>query len=416
MLKHMIRRNLRQPLAALAVLLFAAVLTVVLCHLHRSGQEELQSYEETYASVPVFFKVTDLDGSKPKDYSGINGWVVDLFEGDKLTPNFRPFIEETHIRISLDGKYYLTDDDGEPVLDKRLMPMYKKQTTTGISSTYVAEELTEGWGGKIYWNEGYDESILLSREFVCIVPESLRDKREMDLEYLYEYWPTGVVGDLGGSIMMKARHTFRVAGYYTDPGNSRIYCPYLTMEEIHVTLHKSKVIEEIGAVLNDNARFAQLREVVDHWFAKPNPIGEQTLWGRYGYEYYLYAMDIDDAMLSNLETNIKNSLRLNQLSTAVVFALSVGTGFLTGFLVVRSRKREIALMRTMGASHPGIFAELALEQMLCVVLGIILGGSYTLWNPISKLALFGSIYFVGLSIALIVFLRKNLLTTIKEDE
>ena len=66
MFQNILRRNLRQPLMGLAVLLFAAVLTVVLCYLHKSSQEELRSYEETYASVPVFFKVVDLDGSKPK--------------------------------------------------------------------------------------------------------------------------------------------------------------------------------------------------------------------------------------------------------------------------------------------------------------------------------------------------------------
>jgi hypothetical protein len=127
-------------------------------------------------------------------------------------------------------------------------------------------------------------------------------------------------------------------------------------------------------------------------------------------------MDIDDSMLINLEVNLKNSLRLNRLASAVVFALSAATGFLTGFLVIRSRKREISLMRTMGASHPSIFAELALEQVICIALGIGLGGSYTLWEPMQKLMLFGGIYFVGLAAALIVFLHKNLLTTMKEDE
>ena len=73
-------------------------------------------------------------------------------------------------------------------------------------------------------------------------------------------------------------------------------------------------------------------------------------------------------------------------------------------------------MRTVGASQRTIFAELSMEQMLCVVLGIILGGSYTLWQPIGNLALFSIIYFAGLSTALIVFLRQNLLNTMKEDE
>ena len=126
-------------------------------------------------------------------------------------------------------------------------------------------------------------------------------------------------------------------------------------------------------------------------------------------------MDIDDSMLKSLEVSMKNSLRLNQLASAVVFALSAGAGFLTGFLVIRSRKREIGLMRTLGASHPSIFAELALEQMLCIALGIGLGGSYTLWEPVRQLIVFAAIYTAGLVVALLIFMRENLLATLKEE-
>ena len=100
----------------------------------------------------------------------------------------------------------------------------------------------------------------------------------------------------------------------------------------------------------------------------------------------------------------------------MIFLLSAGAGFLTGFLLVRARKREITLMRTVGASQNKIFAEFAWEQMLCVVLGILLGGSYTLWQPFQNLILFSIIYFSGLAAALIVFLRLNLLNVMKEDE
>jgi hypothetical protein len=54
--------------------------------------------------------------------------------------------------------------------------------------------------------------------------------------------------------------------------------------------------------------------------------------------------------------------------------------------------------------------------MTCIFLGIIAGGAFNLWRPIGTLAAFALIYFIGLSLALVVFLRKNLLTTIKEDE
>ena len=413
MFQNIFRRNTRQPLAALAVLLFAAVLTVVLCHLDISGRDEQLSYEQTYASVPVFFKVVDLDGSKPKDYTGINGWVMDLFDDDWLTPSLTPYVRDVHVRVSLSGKYYVLDENGEPVLNAAGNQQTKTQTTTGVSSTRVAEELTEGWGGKIYWNEGYDESILMTEEFVCLVPESMQYYQEIELEYTYSYNPSGSYGD---SREKKIKRTFQVAGYYVDPGNTRIYCPFETLSYIHAYLGRSKTIEEIGAILNDNTKLDELKADAAQWFATPNPMGNKTPWGRYDYDYYLYAMSFDDTMLHNLETNMKNSMRLNSLASAVVFALSAGAGFLTGFLVIRSRKREISLMRTMGASQLSIFAELTLEQMLCIALGIALGGSYGLWQPVQRLLLFGGIYFVGLTAALIIFLRKNLLTTIKEEE
>lgn len=416
MIKNILRRNLRQPLMGLAVLLFAAVLTVVLCYLHKANQEELRSYEETYASVPVFFKVVDLDGSRPNNGNGIDGLAVDLFQKSWMTPNFQDYIAQTHIRVSLAGRYYVTDLNGEPILDKQALKKSRPMTTVGISSTRVAEELTEGWGGKIYWNEGYDESILLTNEFVCIVPESMKDKRVIDMGYEYKYWPTGKPGDLGGSRTNTVESTFQVVGYYTDPGNNRIYCPYGTMAKIHGQLRKPQLIEEIGAILTDNNLLPQLREDAAQWFAVPNALGEQTPWGKYGFEYFLFALDIDDSMLVSLEANMKNSLRLNKLAAAVVFALSAGAGFLTGFLVIRSRKREIGLMRTLGTSNIAVGLEFAVEQILLVLAGMLLGGSYSWWEPLEQLGLFAAIYIAGLSVALLIFIKSNLLSAMKEEE
>ena len=404
MLKRLIRNNLRRPLYSIAVLLFAVVLTLVLCLLHKSAQEEMQSYEETYASVPVTFRVTDLDGSKPKE---IPGWIADLFTNRGMQPNLEPHVGQLFARVSYTGTYKstITDETGFPVESQRNIQV------AGIGALYVAEELTENWGGETHWFEGYDESILMTQELVCLVPEGMKDLQQIELHFTHTYQVTEYQ-----TAERSATRIFQVVGYYIDKGNSRIYCPYPTMTQLYAELGASKDIEEVCAVLNDNNALPQLREASALWFAEPNPSGKETPWGRFSYDYYLYALDIDDYMLRNLETNLKNSLQLNQLASVVVFVLAAGAGFLTGFLVIRSRKREIALMRTMGASHPAIFIELALEQMMCLAAGILLGGAPFLWQPLQRLMILGGIYLVGLSVALVIFLCKNLLTTIKEDE
>ena len=410
MLKQIYRRTIRQPAFALAVTVFAVVLSAVLCHLHRSAQMEMQSYQHAYAAVPVFMKVTDLDGSRIKRFGGLEGWVVDLFTERGLKPNLSPYVAQMHLRATISGQYYLTDENGEYLRNEKGDKLLDEQTTTGISSTYVADELTPGWGGKIYWQDGYDESILLTEEFVLLVPEQMKDKQELELVFTY------TIPNDGNGTKRTLERKFQVAGYYGDPGNDRLYCPYGAIEYVHGYLGKSKNIEAMGALLNDNDQLPALRETAAKWFAEPNPLGEKTPWGRFDFEYYLYALDIDDTLLQNLSASMKNSIRVNRLASAVVFILSAGAGFLTGFLVIRSRKKVINLMRTMGASAAAIFAEFSVEQLLCIAVGIFLGGSYCLWQPIDRLAIFGGIYAAGLAAALVIFLRQNLLTTIKEDE
>ena len=402
MFKRIVRNNLRRPLYSLAVLLFAVVMTVVLCYLHRAGEDEMRSYEQTYASVPVTFRVTDLDGSKP---DAIQGWIADLFTGRGMQPDLAPFVGQLYTRVSYVGSYTTIEEGYGGFVE-----MANSVTVAGIGSFYVAEELTEDWGGEVHWFEGYDESVLGTDHLICLVPEEQKDVQEFELTYIH----TIAVGF--ETITRKTSHTLKVAGYYVDKGNSRFYCPYSVMQRIYAQLGASKDIEELCAVLNDNNSLPQLREVASQWFAEPNPAGDKTEWDRFGYPYYLYALDIDDYMLYTLEANMKSSMQLNRLASLAVFILSAGAGFLTGFLVIRSKKREIALMRTMGASHLAIFLELALEQLLCIAAGIFLGGAFFLWQPLRKLALFGGIYCIGLSVALVIFLCKNLLTTIKEDE
>ena len=127
-------------------------------------------------------------------------------------------------------------------------------------------------------------------------------------------------------------------------------------------------------------------------------------------------MDINDDLLQTLVVTMERSLTINRLSSALIFVMSAVAGFLTGFLVIRSRKREITLMRTIGCSGGRIYAEFALEQLACLCIGVLLGGSYAMWQPLWKIVLFAALNFVGLSAALIVFLNVNLLSTMKEDE
>lgn len=399
MLKHITKRTIRQPVSALAVILFAAVLTVVLCYLHRAEQEEIRSYENTYRSVPIHFQVTNLDGSKIDKSDPVDGWFAELFFPDsRISPNFSELASDLQLRMSHPAFLGNTAEEDA----------FPNEELTGITSLFVAQELTMEHGADIHWKTGYDESIFASDRLLCVVPESDGEMEEVVLTFRYHNREL--------QIHREYRCTLTVVGWHTDSGNYGIYCPYAVMEQIYLKLGESKKFEHISATLKDNHDLALLRDTAAHWFAQPNPLGELTAWGKYGYDHYLYAMDINDTLLKNLQTNLKNSIRINQLAAMLVFLLSAGAGFFTGFLVIRSRKREINLMRTLGASNAAVCFEFGIEQAMYVVVGIILGGSYSLWTPMNRLCIFAGIYIAGLTAALITFIKTNLLATIKEDE
>lgn len=400
MVMKMIRRFLREPLPSLAVVILGAILSLVLCNLEQSQLEELESFQKTYSSVPVHFSIADLDGGQPSSSEGIPGWIVDLFypEG-KLDPDFCSLTTDRQLRMEHDAIVGISLKIKNGPLDRKRI--------IGITSTQVARELTPEYSGDIIWYEGFDESILQTQEPVLIVPDDYDGEDQVLLTFRHTENQEQV---------HTYSQTFTVVGRFSDQGNHSFYCPYKVMEYVFKEIKESRKIQCFAATLTDNSRLEELHETAAHWFAEPNPLGEETYWGKYGYTNYLYALDIRDDLLETLEENLETSMSVNRLSALAVLVLSATTGFLTGFLMVRSRKREIALMRTLGCSEMGVYFEFALEQLLCISVGSVSASAVHQWAALNKAGMLIGFYVMGLSMALLIFMRNNLLINLKEDE
>ena len=309
MLNRIIRHIRREPVPALAVLLFTAVMSVLLCTLHRNRLREQEDYQHAFSSVPVYFTVVDLDGTKLDDT--IAGWAANLFYPDsKLTPSLWEFVQD----LELEMQYHTTTANGYSM------------DVSGITSFRLAPELTEDYGGSITWIEGYDESILDSDEFICLVPASFGKMEELQLAFAYQN------PDTLATEIRSCQETFKIAGYTeTMSTTQRIYMSYSALGKILSQLKAPYELTGISATLNDNTRLGQLREVADQWFAQPNTNGTQTPWGHYGYDYYPYALEINDTLLKNLDAAMKRSMGINRLSAMAVFCIAAGAGFFRAF-------------------------------------------------------------------------------------
>lgn len=294
----------------------------------------------------------------------------------------------------------------------------RQETVTGITSKAEVLNLSAQRNCEITWMDGYSSECLDGEDMVVLLP-SVRQLKDLDdntdgtqtLLKFSQKVPDGRNSD-GSTRFRVSKYEVMatVAGIYTNSiGSQDIYCSYRALEQAVSRVGQTLGLDYISATMKNNSEISDLRTMADQWFADPDKELDLT-------KKFVYALDIDDSTLDQLKQTLENSILINNICTVLVFILTAGAGFFLGFLMVRSRKREIILMRTLGKPNGRIYRDFALEQMLWLMAGIVLGGAVFLWKPLPRLALFALLYFTGLSGALLLFLNSRLLTTIKEDD
>ncbi len=390
MIRHIWIRFQRKPLVSLAVVLFTAIITMVLCGLYNGNETAKVHYEEVVSQIDIRCTLTNLAGDQ-SDGLYISAGDIQIFTDGGIAKGLSKLLEDVQIKGSKSATW-----EGE------------NYTLCGITSTEIDSKLWPDNGCTIFWNGNFGEDIFKGSEDFCIIPEALAKalrEREMPEDSVSLH----INGQLDKADFDGA---FSVAGIYSGKNDKIIYCPWKTYVQIVRGMGEFEKADSLYATLRDNRDLSRLRETAKEYFATPdsNAAGLETADG------YWLALDINDSQLEQAKLNLDHSMALNRVAAVLMFGMSAMAGGLVGFLMIRSRNREIMLMRTMGTPSIGIYFSFAVEQVICAVLGAVVGGSKFLWKPASWLVLFIGVYFIGLSAALLFFLHQNLLTTIKEDE
>lgn len=382
-------------LSGLGVALFAALISFVLCWLNMSIQQEKADFEVAYAQVPVEVTVTNLTGTRT-DKLSIPAWVGHLFQEGASSTWFKD--------LRIKARHTVNDTCD-----------FENFELIGISNIDMAPELNAHKGVTISYNSGFDESMFATEELLVLIPEEMSHCVDGDGTITLAFRCAHRDYPLSDPVFVETELTFIVAGTYSSVGRMALYCPYWAVDRVYYSTYCNWEIDSISATLLDNSKLEEFREFAAEWFAEPNISGEKTPWDFSSYTYYPYALDINDMMLRRVSAALGASVAINQFAATMVFIFSAGAGFIVGFLMIRSRKREILLMRTLGKADLDIYRDFAIEQMIFILAGALIGGAFFAWQPMGRLALFVGIYFTGLSAALTVFLRSRLLTGTKEE-
>ena len=189
-MKKLITRFKRAPVTAIAILLFAAIISAIICTLQASNEAELRNYEETWKSVPITVNVTASSGTISETFF-MDLWVFEIFTKKEPIEFYKTLPAEDG---SLTSSLILDRD--EPTAELSLAEYVKNVQVKfqrkihkindqhfngspqliGINSLSSDKQLLPEYGCEITWYEGYDESVFEGDDAVCLIPESAVEK------------------------------------------------------------------------------------------------------------------------------------------------------------------------------------------------------------------------------------------------
>ncbi len=411
------------PFRTVALLLFAAVISAVVCGLHASNEAYLCEQEEALQSTPITVTVRGVpvyEGHK----AAISPWTIDLFTG-KNPVEIQDMSSENREITLISLSEYLKEVQvkmSDRINGINGLPVYRQGSSQypdliGISSLSCDEQLLPEKGCEITWYNGYNESIFGGGELVCLVPEGKLEAYDNGNggTALYFYVAMGKLEN--GTYVEVSRTeyecTLKIVGTYTAGDEVSIYCPLSIMEQVYAGLDEMLSPNFVSATLVDNQLLDEFREKASFFYSNlsenaPNVSNEIRVLNRskaFTFDSNHNALEINDSKLIDFMSDLEaHSTKFNRIVTLAIVAFSVAAGFLIGFLTIRLRKSDIILTRPDGKSLSKKYLGFVLEQFICIILGITAGGACYLWNPIDKLLIFAVVYFVAFSVAALLFL------------
>ena len=382
----------RSPLFAAAVFLFSGLIALALGSLQKGLLSALRHYDEIYRQIRVVCTVTNLTGEQ-SNYLNIPPRIHTLFtEEESGSDGFVDLMEDVRIKGSVQFIW-----EGE------------EYTLTGINRLQADSLLWPENGCAVFWNGDSGDEVFAGKDMKCLIPVELMEEIR-DREFPEDFFALRLESESSGGEDYDGE--LEIVGTYAGEEKKTVYCPWETYLEICRSAWRGTTADSLTATLKDNRNLETLRERAGKWFAVP----DTRLSAVYEDKGFYLALDINDAQLEKVQQDFKNSMAVNRIAAAAIFILSAGAGALVGLLIIRSRKHEIALLRTLGTTDRGIYGSFVMEQALCVIPGIAAGGAVFRWQPPGRLCLFAGVYLAGLSVMLWICLRKNLLTVMKEEE
>jgi len=335
-----LKRILRAPGKQIIALFVGAFLAVMACYLSSYREKQTKLRAQTYASANVLCVVTDVTGTQ-SDHLNMGYGAVQAVTNESFY-RLPAYVKEPRFK-----KDFLLNET-VPII--------------AVSRKECADALDPARGGGVTL---FREDFFESDDSICLISEEAYRAAPDEVVSGIVKDPRADTRFLQGDGFLQVEWT--VAGYYKGVGET-VYLPFETGMNLCETVSNGLRVDAISFLAKDNTKLDELKDAASDVFGTVDPYAETVSRS--------FALTVHDEDLNTAVAAIEQNIRRTGLLIPVVFALTLASGFLIGFITTRSEKQTYALMRSIGTKKRvllrGVLTEqLTLPFLACAIFGAV---------------------------------------------
>ncbi len=389
---YLIKRLRRHPSEAVVSAAIVLVIVVFLIGLHAARADLLADMDRAYDTIEIRCRVTSADNSHDYSLPITEDYVKMLTEeGGELYPYVKDvFLLETYGTAAV------------------LPPDTPVEHYYGAAGTMVdlhmtndPESYTVKEGAEFVYRDGYSAADFTGTEPVCVISDKL--------ESLVGEDGTVIVRVAQGSIAMK----MKVIGVYGDEINT-VFGAWQPLLELISTINWKPNVGSMAFTIADNRKLDVAKTILRNYYVPASRLNNDSAQ---------LGLIVDDSLFVDTITVYERSLSLLNVVRTLVYVLSIGISFLVAYLNIRSRKLELAVMRSMGTRSIALYVEVLGEHTLFFLLGGILAtvgamlfGMMPGVEQMKTVGTFMLCYLLGVAVAVAQATSGKIMQTLKGKE
>lgn len=356
-LKHIFRSFMK----CLSMMCIVLAFILLFCYFSNSIKVQENKLDLLYKDMPVYVEVSDYKGNNRTKLALPDGFYVESFTLDKY--GLSKYLKDVCLRRELNVVGFIGNELGVEQLK-----------LVGVTNIKYEEDLKreKGLNFEIEFQDGFNYDIFKERSNLCLVSEELLAKMDKKVGDLISLKATSEITvftlkDGEGIPLIKPVDVkLSIAGVIKGGNINEIFCSWRYAAELGAISNQSSTMytDILRATISDNYKLNEFVEKAETFYI---PAGSRIFLGT-----NIYALTIYDDSFVNSVLQIRRNIQFLKSVYPVVMIFSFVIGYLVSFLFTRNRKKEVAVMRSLGASRFRVFITIMMELFTINIVGTLI--------------------------------------------